>query len=98
MARKSTGNSTPRNRKPSSPVESAIPSPVQQVNPVVSVPKSTATVAPKKTAVNLEDEIRRRAYEIFLERKGMAGDPNGDWFSAEREIRSREASQSHHSA
>ena len=48
--------------------------------------------APKKTPVspaNLDEEIRRRAYELFLERKGVAGDPTADWFIAEREVRAR---------
>jgi Protein of unknown function (DUF2934) len=38
---------------------------------------------------NLDEEIRRRAYELFLERKGAAGDPNADWLIAEREVRAR---------
>ena len=41
--------------------------------------------------VNLDEEIRRRAYELFLERKGAAGDPTADWFIAEHEVRARHA-------
>jgi hypothetical protein len=41
--------------------------------------------------VNLDEEIRRRAYELFVERKGAAGDPAADWFVAEREVRARYA-------
>jgi Protein of unknown function (DUF2934) len=41
--------------------------------------------------INLDEEIRRRAYELFLERKGVAGDPAADWFVAEREVRARYA-------
>lgn len=37
----------------------------------------------------LEDEIRRRAYEIYLERNGSPGDECQDWLSAEREVRAR---------
>ena len=44
----------------------------------------------------LEDEIRRRAYEIYLERNGSPGDENQDWLVAEREIRARH--QTGHSA
>jgi DUF2934 family protein len=45
----------------------------------------------KKTLVpiNLEDEIRRRAYEIFEQRQGVWGSESEDWFQAEREVRSR---------
>jgi len=32
------------------------------------------------------DEIRRRAYEIYLERDGLPGDELDDWLRAEREL------------
>ena len=32
------------------------------------------------------EEIRRRAYEIYLERNGDAGDELDDWLRAEREL------------
>jgi hypothetical protein len=32
------------------------------------------------------EEIRRRAYEIYLERNGLAGDALDDWLRAEREL------------
>jgi len=37
-----------------------------------------------------EDEVRRRAYEIYLRRAsgtGGAGDAASDWYEAERELR-----------
>ena len=37
----------------------------------------------------VEDEIRLRAYEIYLERNGSPGDEYQDWLSAEREVRAR---------
>lgn len=33
------------------------------------------------------DDIRRRAYEIYLRRGGTGGDPAADWLQAERELR-----------
>ena len=33
------------------------------------------------------EEIRRRAYEIYLERGGLPGDELDDWLRAERELR-----------
>ncbi len=36
-----------------------------------------------------EDDIRRRAYERYLERGGGHGTDFEDWLAAEREIRSR---------
>jgi len=43
---------------------------------------------------NIEEQIRRRAYELYLQRRATAGsesgDQNQDWLIAEREIRSRQ--------
>lgn len=50
-------------------------------------PKSTAV----KTDTNLsvsEDDIRKRAYEIYFERKGLYAPPEADWLQAEAELRS----------
>jgi hypothetical protein len=33
-----------------------------------------------------QDEIRRRAYEIYLERGGLSGSAFDDWLQAEREL------------
>ncbi len=35
------------------------------------------------------DAIARRAYELFLERGGQAGDPSHDWLRAEAELAAR---------
>lgn len=53
-----------------------------------------ATAAPVKyTVVNLEDEIRRRAYELYMERNGQNGSEAGDWYIAVPEIRARYESE-----
>jgi hypothetical protein len=39
--------------------------------------------------INVEDEIRRRAYEIFQQRGHAAGDQAEDWLAAEREVMQR---------
>jgi Protein of unknown function (DUF2934) len=44
--------------------------------------------------INLEDEIRRRAYELYEERGARAGSEAEDWFNAEREVRQRYRQQS----
>jgi Protein of unknown function (DUF2934) len=45
-------------------------------------------------SMNIEEQIRRRAYELYLQRRATAGsetgDQNQDWLIAEREIRSRQ--------
>jgi hypothetical protein len=37
----------------------------------------------------LEDEIRRRAYEIYLQRGNAPGSQHDDWLAAEREVRAQ---------
>jgi hypothetical protein len=44
--------------------------------------------------INLEDEIRRRAYELYQQRDPWAGSEAEDWFNAEREILQRYHQQS----
>lgn len=44
--------------------------------------------------INLEDEIRRRAYEIYELRGAGAGSEADDWFAAESEVRQRYRQQS----
>jgi hypothetical protein len=39
--------------------------------------------------INLEDEIRRRAYELYQQRGGAPGSEAEDWLAAEREVRQR---------
>ncbi len=77
MARKNNGSTAPNRKK----------------NPVAMT--TSANVASIEDArknlqdARLEDEIRRRAYEIYLERNGSPGDECQDWLSAEREVRAR---------
>ena len=42
---------------------------------------------------NLEEEIRRRAYELFQERGGEHGRHHEDWLRAETEVRARYANR-----
>jgi hypothetical protein len=51
----------------------------------VSKPEARKNVVP----INLEEEIRRRAYELFLQRDPYAGSEADDWLNAEREVMHR---------
>jgi hypothetical protein len=44
--------------------------------------------------INLEDEIRRRAYELYQQRGTASGSEAEDWLTAEREVRQRYHQQS----
>jgi len=74
MAQKSTENGARRTRKAAS------------IQP-------PSVLEPRKDAVpvnNLEEEIRQRAYELYVERGGTPGHDSEDWLVAEREVRSRQ--------
>ena len=43
------------------------------------------TVEPKPSTIT-EDDVRRRAYELYLERGNNPGDEVSDWLEAEREL------------
>jgi hypothetical protein len=56
----------------------------------VVVMASRATVTPKKPVIKdlpLEEKIRQRAHEIYLQRGGEDGSELDDWLQAEDEIR-----------
>jgi hypothetical protein len=44
--------------------------------------------------INLEEEIRRRAYELYQQRGTGSGSEAEDWLTAEREVRQRYHQQS----
>lgn len=55
--------------------------------PAAKKPKASPTPARSRPS---EDEIRRRAYELFEQRGGSHGQEDDDWLQAERELRGEE--------
>ncbi|MFZ0758842.1 MAG: DUF2934 domain-containing protein [Candidatus Sulfotelmatobacter sp.] len=53
-----------------------------------------AGARPNLVPINLEDEIRVRAYELYQQRGGGAGSESEDWLAAEREVQQRYHQQS----
>jgi hypothetical protein len=49
--------------------------------------KTKAKTKAKSLQVNIDDIIRLRAYEIYLQRGASPGNPHEDWQVAEREVR-----------
>ena len=103
MARKTTGTTTARGKKNAVSVASATVEVAAEVSKEVRKNGKAANQAAAMAApVNLEEEIRRRAYELYLQRRatsgGVNGDENQDWLVAEREIRSRQGGREQHSA
>jgi hypothetical protein len=75
MARKTTENGVRRSRKATFAQPPQTPAALEASRNVVSA--------------SVEDEIRRRAYEIYLERGSTPGNESEDWLVAEREVRAR---------
>ncbi len=101
MPRKSNESTSTRSKKTTPSTESATVQsmPVQRAPEAIKNALSTVVAASKTgastTQANLDEEIRRRAYELYLQRNGKAGDPNRDWIVAEREVRARHATAGH---
>jgi len=51
--------------------------------------KKTAAGNGNAIPFNLDDEIRRRAYELYAERGFSSGHEHEDWLRAEREVKQR---------
>lgn len=68
--------------------EAARPTPTDQRPPdntITSTPRQTGTF--KQGGGPTDEEIRRRAYELYVERGGRHGLHDDDWHRAERELR-----------
>jgi len=101
MARKTTGNATTiRGKKAGVTVPDAALQGALEVHKEARKDGKPSNVV----SINLEEEIRCRAYELYLQRRATAGGENGngnenqDWLVAEREIRSRHGGQERHTA
>ena len=60
--------------------------------------KALSEVRKNVVPINLDEEIRRRAYELWEQRGYEPGHEHEHWLSAEREILSRYRQESQHSA
>jgi hypothetical protein len=76
------------------PVIAATPGTLEAANaqaskgqPSKAKPKAKPRTKAKSLQVSIEDIIRLRAYEIYLERGAAPGNPHEDWDVAEREVR-----------
>ncbi len=55
--------------------------------PSKAKPKAKPVTKANSLQVSIEDIIRLRAYEIYLQRGATPGNPHEDWDVAEREVR-----------
>ena len=62
---------------------------VEPRRPAIPLPSSSHTLSqdePQRRTVS-EDDVRFRAYELYVQRGGTPGNDVGDWLQAERELR-----------
>lgn len=59
--------------------------------PTANLPakRPVSVLKPKEDLARLEEEIRRRAYQLFEERGRQHGHDQQDWLRAETEVRTR---------
>jgi Protein of unknown function (DUF2934) len=98
---------TPRSNKTNGEAVSAPVTPVTPVNPSVTpepvaefrdIRKAQPEARKNIVPINLEDEIRRRAYELWEQHGRVEGHENEHWLLAEREVRERYQAQHQQSA
>jgi len=77
-------------REASAAAEARVAPEARKLEVVKSEPRKKVVVP-----INLEDEIRRRAYEIYEQRGNTPGSESEDWLIAEQEVRQRYPQQQH---
>ena len=55
----------------------------QVAAPVTTLPKFAQE---SQSSPVLEEKIRMRAYELYMQRGGTGGSPEQDWFQAQKEV------------
>jgi hypothetical protein len=89
-------NSEKTNGAPVAPPVTAASAPsISEIREVrTTVPDARKNIVP----INLEEEVRRRAYELWEENGRESGRDEEYWLSAEREVRGRYTAQRQQSA
>jgi hypothetical protein len=75
-------------RKPERTSDAATPK-VEPRRPAIPLPASSPTLTqndPQRRTIS-EDDVRLRAYELYLQRGATPGNDVGDWLQAEEELR-----------
>ena len=77
----STAAPKKRTRKPTTEAETST-----KVTKSANNGSKTTVINEVATTANVEDRVRIRAYELYLQRAGQGGSPEQDWFQAVAEI------------
>ena len=98
MAKAKTPRSTSKINGGTSPGNGTPAVHPENISEIKEVRKVTAEARPNVVPINLDDEIRRRAYELWEQHGREPGHENEHWLLAEREIRARYSSERQQSA
>jgi len=85
--RKVTGKKDVTKKSAGTPAFKATAMPAAAASITPNAPKPKPRAKAKSLQVSIEDVIRLRAYEIYLQRGATPGNPHEDWDVAEREVR-----------
>jgi len=103
MTKEQTFNSNPANihdvkasaeETSSTEIKPGIKPESRKLEMVKTEPRKNVVVPINRVPSNIEDEIRLRAYELYLQRGPASGSEAEDWLTAEREVRQRYHQQS----
>ncbi len=79
-ATRATDNTTPKKRTTKAKVSAS------NGTEVVETLTTPALAQQTKSSASIEEKIRARAYELFLQRGGHGGSPEQDWLQAVAEV------------
>ena len=97
MAKAKTPRTTEKtNGAPAAPPISA--SPAESISEIREVRRTAPDARKNIVPINLDEEIRKRAYELWEENGRVSGRDDEYWLSAEREVLGRYTAQRQQSA
>jgi hypothetical protein len=85
----SAAKKSPTKKKTPSKAAAALAGAAAGASPASAPVSCTLAPRPQPSAIELYEEIRRRAYELYCERGGQHGSHEADWHRAETEVRAK---------
>jgi hypothetical protein len=98
MAKAKAPRGTGKQNGGSVPAPGTTPMHTENTSEIREIRKTASGPSPTLVPINLDEEIRRRAYELWEQHGRESGHENEHWLIAEREIMARYDSRRHHSA
>lgn len=98
MAKPKAPRSTGKQNGGSAPALGTTAMHTENTSEIREIRKLASGPSPTLVPINLDEEIRRRAYELWEQHGRESGHENEHWLIAEREIMARYDSQRHHLA